>query len=64
MSKAISVKGIENVAKFIEAVANDDVQILVSVDSYQIDKHGAKDAYYSVEVAYVNDGECFSHNHE
>jgi len=56
---SLSIKGIENVAKFIDSVSDSVVQVLVSIDEFQTSKPN-DERFYTVEIVFPNySGEYF-----
>jgi len=58
-SERLSIKSSINVGKLVEAVSDTEVQILISVDSYQAQMK-PEDRHYSIEILYPeHEGKIF-----
>ena len=54
----LSIKGASNIAKLVEAVSNNEVQILITLDDYQAQKD-PEERYYTVDIIDPRSGEGF-----
>jgi len=54
----LNIKTIDNVAKLIDSLSTADYSFHVWLDDYQA-QLAPKDRHYTVEIAYVTDGERF-----
>lgn len=54
----LSIKSLKKVTKILEALDNQESQVLISLDSFQAQKP-KKEKHYSVDIVYPQYGEIF-----
>jgi hypothetical protein len=54
----LSIKGIENLKKVIDGLINEDYQMLISVDDFQMN-FKSEERHFTVQICEISNGERF-----